>query len=259
MSSGTPAPLIRRSPILIFGPPAAALLCLAVVELFGLDQPLFSWFNHLSSWTGATLWANATILGDGLVCVVLMLLWVRDYPERVWGGLLGAIFMTVVLHLFKDLLGLPRPLAVLPEEWVTVIGPPLRRGSFPSGHTSTMALFAGIWALTSSRRWVAVPALSLAVLVGVSRMAVGVHWPSDVLAGIALGWTSAWVGLKVAPRTPWGMDRNARWILGIALLISGVVLLTVYDSGYPGTWVLQRSLAAICLARGVTGFLTLRR
>lgn len=238
---------------MVFGPPAVALILLIGVEIGNLDRPLFLFFNRISSFTGPAFWANATILGDGLVCAVLLLPWVRKNPERAWGGLLGAVLMVVILRLFKNLLSLPRPLGVLPEDLVTVIGPGHRRSAFPSGHTATMALFAGVWALTASRRIVSWVALSFALLVGVSRMAVGVHWPTDVLAGLALGWVSAWIGLRWALRTPWGWGRAGRRVLTGALLASAFILLIVDHTGYPGVLVLQRSLALGCLAWGIAG------
>jgi membrane-associated phospholipid phosphatase len=238
---------------MVFGPPALALILLMGVEWAGLDQLLFFFFNDLSSYTGPAFWANATILGDGLVCAALLLPWIRRNPERVWGGLLGAVLMVVILHLFKGFLSLPRPLGVLPEGVVTVIGPGYRRGAFPSGHTATMALFAGVWALSTSRRLFSWLALMLAVLVGVSRMAVGVHWPTDVLAGFALGWVSAWIGLRWAARASWGMGRTGRRILAGVLLISALVLLVIDHTGHSGVLVFQRSLALVCLVWGVVG------
>jgi membrane-associated phospholipid phosphatase len=242
--------IIRAHRWLVFGPPALALILLIAVEVTGLDRPLFSFFNNLSSFTGPAFWAHATILGDGLVCAVLLLFWVRRSPERIWGGLLGAIFMVLILRFFKGMLSLPRPLGVLPEGAVEIIGPALRRGSFPSGHTATAALLAGVWALTASRRLVPWLALGFATLVGMSRMAVGVHWPTDVLAGLALGWTAAWLGLRWAPKVPWGARGTGKRILTGALLISALVMLIPYDTGYPGVLLFQRSLAAVCLAWG---------
>ena len=240
----------------LFGPPTLAMVLLILVALAGLDRQLFHSFNQLSNYTGPLFWANLTILGDGLVCAVLLLPWIRKNPERVWGGLLGAILMTILLRVLKEMFGIPRPLGVLPEEAVIVIGPGHRRGAFPSGHTATMALYAGIWALSTSRRLYSTLAICLALLVGVSRIAVGVHWPSDVLGGLVLGWASAWIGLQVAQRWQWGMGIRARRILGGALLVSALVLLVIDHTGYPGVLLFQRALALTCL---VWGAMELRR
>lgn len=250
-SSGESGPFIRASRWLIFGPPALALALLVGVELAHLDRWLFFHLNDLSSLTGPGLWAHITILGDGLVCAVLLLPWVRRHPERVWGGLLGAVFMVIILRTFKGLLSLPRPLGVLPDDLVTVIGPGHRRSAFPSGHTATIALLTGVWALSSIRRWAPWLALGTAVLVGVSRVAVGVHWPSDVLGGLALGWTSAWVGLRIAPRVRWGLHPTGRRVLTGALLASALVLLLFDHTGYPGVMLFQRSIALACLTLGI--------
>jgi membrane-associated phospholipid phosphatase len=58
--------------------------------------------------------------------------------------------------------------------------------SFPSGHT--VVIFALATSVTLIWRPLALPAFTLAVLVGLSRILIGAHWPSDVLAG-------AWVGI----------------------------------------------------------------
>ena len=59
--------------------------------------------------------------------------------------------------------------------------------SFPSGHTCA-AFAAGLsWARALPWRWGRIAAVVLAVLMGLSRLYVGVHYPTDVLAGAALG------------------------------------------------------------------------
>jgi membrane-associated phospholipid phosphatase len=218
--------------------------------IWPFNQPLFYWFNSLSKVTGPAFWAHVTILGDGLVCAVLFLPWIRRHPERMWGGLLGALVMFLVLHSVKKLTGQHRPLAVLPEETVTVIGPELRTRAFPSGHTATFALYAGILAMTTRRRPVVVAAMGFAILVGVSRMVVGVHWPADVLGGLALGWLSAFLGLRWAARATWTTRPFGRRILGAALIIAGIALALLNHTGYPGTLLFQRGLALVCLAWG---------
>jgi len=251
MPDSPPTESFVRAPIwIVSGFPFLALTLLAGVELGGLNTFLFYSLNTLSDYTGPAFWANVTILGDGLVCAALFLPWIRKHPERVWGGILGALFMFVVLRSFKGILHLPRPLGELPPESVTVIGPGHRRSAFPSGHTATVFLFFGIWALSEKRRWVSALLVLPALLVGISRIAVGVHWPADILAGAALGWVSAWLGLRWAQRTPWGMGRRGQLSLGALLLISTLVLLIIDHTGYPGVLVFQRGIAAICLAWG---------
>ena len=241
---------VSASPWLALGVPAVALTLLAWVELAGVDPALFRFFNDLPLHTGPAFWAHLTILGDGLVCAVLFLPWIRSHPERVWGGVLGALAMFLILRLFKGTWSLPRPPAVLPPESVHVIGPGHRRGSFPSGHTSTVFLLVGIWALSVRNRLLPGPLIVLGTLVGISRMAVGVHWPSDVLAGAALGWTTAWLGLRWAGRTPWGTGRTAQLILGALLFICALVLLVVDHTGYPGVLGFQRIVATVCIGLG---------
>jgi len=242
--------LVEAPAWLVIGVPLLALVLLFSVEIGGVDTSLFYAFNGLSRYTGPGVWAHITILGDGLVTAVLFLPWIRKYPERVWAGVIGALLMVLILRLFKGMWGLPRPLAVLPVETVEVIGPGHRRGSFPSGHTATFFLLLGIWALSNRNRVASVLLVIPGILVGVSRMAVGVHWPTDVLAGAALGWTSAWLGLRWAEQAPWGMRRTGQVILGILLLIGALVLLLIDHTGYPGVLLFQRGLAGLCLVFG---------
>lgn len=58
--------------------------------------------------------------------------------------------------------------------------------SFPSGHSQTTSSFFSYLALRRSRRIIA-PAVILTVLVACSRVYMGVHWPRDVIYGIAIG------------------------------------------------------------------------
>ncbi len=70
---------------------------------------------------------------------------------------------------------------------------PLTNHSFPSGHTSSAFANAMAISLINKKWYVVVPAFTCASLVGYSRMHLGVHYPSDVFVGAALGIGSAWL------------------------------------------------------------------
>ena len=81
----------------------------------------------------------------------------------------------------------------------------VKTSSFPSGHaTSSMVFFLTIaLALTARSRWrrlAVAGAILLSVLIGVSRVMLGVHWPSDVIGGWAFGMLWVLLTLRLAER-----------------------------------------------------------
>ena len=141
-----------------------------------------------------------TKLGDaGMLWIVLSVL-LLCFPKTRRAGflsllamLLGLLCTNVVL---KHLVARPRP-------WLTVTGlVPLVAehdpNSFPSGHTCAAFAAAGAWCRTLPSRWMKGLAAALAVLMGFSRLYVGVHFPSDVVAGCAVGLFCAWLAWKLA-------------------------------------------------------------
>jgi undecaprenyl-diphosphatase len=96
---------------------------------------------------------------------------------------------TLITEAIKALVDRARPEL---EAVAATLGP-----SFPSGHTSTAAASWAAFALVAGRWWgprawpaLAGAAVGIAVAVAVSRVLLNVHWLTDVLAGLALGW--AW-------------------------------------------------------------------
>ena len=83
-----------------------------------------------------------------------------------------------------------------------------RSTSFPSGHATSAAAFATAVALEVPA--LAAPVGVLAAAVGVSRVVTGAHYPSDVLAGFALGGTAGLITLRWWPRRPAGPAAAAR-------------------------------------------------
>lgn len=97
--------------------------------------------------------------------------------------------------LVKDYFDRPRPFTVL-ELGVVQKSPAGERNSFYSNHASNMFTFA---TYTSAFFPAAKPfVFSLAILTGYSRMYNGVHYPSDVLAGAAMGLLIGWLMSRLA-------------------------------------------------------------
>jgi membrane-associated phospholipid phosphatase len=69
--------------------------------------------------------------------------------------------------------------------------------SFPSGHTSNAFALATSLSITCPKWYVIAPSLLWASAVGYSRMDLGVHYPSDVLAGAIIGSGSAYLAYKL--------------------------------------------------------------
>ncbi len=238
-----PLPLPPQRP-LVWLPPLLLLAAMALVWLGGFNIALFLAINPLGLYTGPTPWQWVTVLGDTLVVLSLALLLVGRRPRLLWGLFITALVATALVHGLKQGTDLWRPAGVLEAGSFQVIGVSLRAFSFPSGHTATAFAFAGLLVMGRvGGRLTAIALLGGALLVGISRIVVGAHWPVDVLGGAAIGWGSAALGLWWAQ---WGQIAN--WPLvqqGVALLlILAALLLLFHDSGYPAARLLQMLLAA---------------
>lgn len=97
---------------------------------------------------------------------------------------LGVCFLVTNVWL-KPLLARARPYTVLPG--LLPIGKPLRDASFPSGHTTAAFACATACRRSLRSRFLRGLLLCMAVLMALSRLYVGVHYPSDVLAGALVG------------------------------------------------------------------------
>ena len=136
------------------------------------------------------LFEAATITGSGYVlfplstAIVIALLFARRCFEAL---LLAAsvICGAIVVYVLKAFVGRTRP-ALWETEWYW-------GSSFPSGHTLVVAAFALATAIGVTRIWPARRNFAMFIaavwvfVVAVSRLVLGVHWPTDVLAAACIG------------------------------------------------------------------------
>lgn len=108
----------------------------------------------------------------------------RRNAFRAFSGLLAVSVAALVTTLLKYWINRPRPFESYDFiEKLSTGGSP----SFPSGHTTDAFALAIVLTLFSGKWWIAVPAFGWALLVAWSRMHLGVHYPTDVAAGAAVG------------------------------------------------------------------------
>ncbi len=101
---------------------------------------------------------------------------------------ISSITAAIIVNLLKHSINKVRPFITYP--FITKLSDG-GSSSFPSGHTSDAFVLAAALSLGYPKWYIIVPAYLWAFAVGYSRMYLGVHYPSDVLAGIITGTSAA--------------------------------------------------------------------
>ena len=157
-----------------------ALLWIQEVLRGPVQDAFFSFFTQLGN--GGLLWIA--------LCVVL-LFFPRTRKTGFW-ALIAMLFGLVCTNvILKHLVGRTRPWLAL--EGLVPLVVEDDPNSFPSGHTCAAFACCATWARCTGKRWLRCLCIAAALLMGFSRLYVGVHFPSDVLAGCAVGCLCAWL------------------------------------------------------------------
>ena len=245
--------MIEKNKTLMWTPLAVSLFALLLVYAFRVNTSLFYAINSTSLYLG-TFWVHMTLLGDGLLIAILMIPFVRKHYKIVWAMLWTAVIFNIILHSLKNGLNWPRPPLVLPTDTFFIIGPEHDHRSFPSGHTTAAFAYAGVVALGRKNKWLQLGLFGAALLVGLSRIGVGVHWPTDVLAGLILGWSSAWIGYTLFERISVGNGFLFQLIIAPLLILSAGVWLIDYNTHYPQADGLRYGLGSVLFVWGLLFF-----
>ncbi len=131
------------------------------------------------------LFEVVTMLGEETVIIVLMavvyFMFSKDLARKVF-------FITVVSLssncIIKNFVKRPRPFT----RGISCVRPDTATGySFPSGHTQTFATWSSAFGFSLKKRQIISASVIFTILVAVSRMYLGAHYPTDVIAGGLLG------------------------------------------------------------------------
>ncbi len=142
--------------------------------------------------------------GCGTMWIILsvLLLFRPDTRKAGWMALLSLLLCYIFNDLIlKELVQRSRPFWVIPE-LTTLVAEPTSY-SFPSGHAcSSFAAAHTYWMGLKERRfrWLRWVTMALAALMAFSRLYVGVHYPTDVLAGCLVGFVGSGVIWKLLNR-----------------------------------------------------------
>lgn len=174
---------MKREKILV----GIGLLVLATIIhlLPQVNSFLFYWMNHFHFRWLDTIMLPITYCGDGTVLSIVAIgFWRLRGGKKFLQLVLVLISAGILVQIVKYLFPSPRPISVFSD--IQVLGPVLKARSFPSGHTAStfgiVSFISGEFPKLDTLIWV------MAVLISLSRVYVGAHFPADVLFGAGLGY-----------------------------------------------------------------------
>ena len=167
-------------------------------RILALDSAVCVSVSHTSQYILIRNWFRlVSRLGDGIfwytLMAAIMLTQQLDGLQPVLHMAIAGLTGTQLYKWLKRKTHRPRPAQVQQDVWVT--GKPLDYFSFPSGHTLHAVVFSVI--ALSYYPQLAFILMLFTIMVAMSRVVLGLHYPSDVLAGGAIGYLLAQLSIQL--------------------------------------------------------------
>ncbi len=223
-----------------------------------MQVAIMEFFQSLSSPFLDKLVSLITMFGEESIFIVAICFFLWCHSKERGFTLFSSLFTALLgMGIIKAIVRAPRPFQVLP----TVAGKRVQTAtgySFPSGHTTGASSFYSGLALTFRKRWLSIAAAILILLVGLSRLYLGVHWPLDVFGGLALGIgvtfaTHFWFKRLYRDEKRFGLFSL---ILGIIAFVVGLTAAFLIEGGVIDAVAFSDPLKLLSLAAGgYLGFL----
>ena len=191
------------------------------------EVSMIEWMQQSMGSVGEAIAKALSFIGSEVVMVAVLVLVVFCYKKETGKNVaLTVLAASMWFPMIKNLVLRVRPYmahdSVRCLQVVEADADPMdivQQGySFPSGHAATAVSMYGSIAREIRKRWTVFIAVILSLLIGVSRVAVGVHYPTDVLAGWAVGLLALGLGALLQKiRKEW-----VRHLILLAVTVPGI-------------------------------------
>ncbi len=170
----------------------------------GFDYAVLEFFHNLADWADwffTPFFKFITIFGEaGVPCIIfgIVLLFFKKTRKAGICVLAAVIIGWLAVNIsIKPLVARPRPYLSGNEEycnwWIAAGGPEMSEFSFPSGHTNVVTCALTAFCLAMGKKWI-LPCATFCILMGMSRIYLMVHYPTDVIGGLVCGFVAGILG-----------------------------------------------------------------
>ena len=173
-------------------------------KILDLDITWFRAIKQLGTYLPDQFWTWLSLLGNGWACFAITFPLLILAPRILFSGIISGLLTGIFSRVLKLWASTPRPASVLDQTTFHIIDHPLLHSSMPSGHTMTAfgLATAFYFAIPKPQRLKYLFLYVLAIGTAISRIAVGAHWPQDVLVGASMGILCGLGGAKITEKIP---------------------------------------------------------